>query len=206
MYLVHSRIIAVAAALVVSAGLTSCSAYNRYEHGKPDQVMETEARLQQAGFHRIPIDTPEQNGAVAQLALYQLNRYDSVKGSVFWYADPTICKCLYQGDLQAYLRYEGSLQQDKDIAEYMNDTEPDQLAYLGYFESFPPPSMFGPVWPPFFVVLPGPGGAIRPIYRGPGVIHSRGGGGWGGGPIHMHGGSGGGNSIGRGGGRSGGHR
>ena len=177
--------------IAIAVSLISCSTYSHYEESKPDKVMETEARLAQAGFKRVSIETPDQNGAVAQLALYQINRYDSAKGSVFWYADPTICQCLYQGDLAAYQRYEGTLEQDKDIADYMNDTQPDQVANLGYFgETFPPPSMFGPVWPPFFVV-PGPGSPVHSV------------GGHGGSPIHMHH-PGGGRSIGHGSGH--GHR
>jgi len=196
----RSRIITLVAALAAIAAASSCSAYKHYQASRPATVMELEGRLEQAGFRRVPIETPDQNGAVAQLALYQLNRYDSAKGSIFWYADPTICKCLYQGDLQAYLRYEGTLEQERDIAAYMNDTEPEQVANLGYFgESFPAPLMFGRAWPIFIVpgpiiAAPGPGGP-HPIggpghgifpKGGGGGIHMRGGGGHGG--IHSRGG------------------
>lgn len=155
----------------------SCSAYTDFQESRPANVAKVEARLEDAGFHQISISTPEQNGAVAQLPLHRLNRYDSKQGSVFWYADPTVCKCLYQGDQDAYARYEGIVEQEKDTAEYLNDTRPYQVASLEAFgDSFPTPTMFGPMWPIF--IIPPPGGVVQV------------GGGPGGGPIHVHGGPG----------------
>jgi hypothetical protein len=169
----------------------SCSVYNDYQASRPENVTKVEARLDQAGFRKVSIETPAQDGAVAQLPLHQLNRYDSAKGSVFWYADPTVCRCLYQGDLQAYMRYTGILQQENDTAEYVNDTQPEQVAYLGSFgETFPRPLIFGPAGPIF--VIPPPGGAFH---------HP--GGGLGGGIRGIGGGGGG---FFHGGGHGGGHR
>lgn len=148
---------------VLLALVASCSLYDNYEANEPSSVLETEARLVKAGFRRVPIDTPEQNGAVAQLPMHRLNRYQSATGSVFWYADPTICQCLYEGDQTSYETYAGILQQEHDTAEYINDVEPEQLAYLSPFGyAFPPPVFFG-TWPV--------------------LIHS-------GGPFHSTGGSG----------------
>src|ERR1700693_2001421 len=153
----------------------ACSALDDYKESQPPNVARMETRMEQAGFHKISIETPEQNGAVEQLPLHKLNRYDSAKGSVYWYADPTVCKCLYSGDQQDYVRYVGILEQENDTAEYINDTQPDQVAYLSPFgETFPPPTMFGAGWP-VLIVVPGPIGVIHPV------------GGGGGGPIHMHG-------------------
>src|SRR5580700_2974956 len=84
-------------ALMLCALAASCSIYSDHEQSKPANVLKLEARLVQAGFHRVAIETPQQDGAVAELPLHRLNRYDSAQGSVFWYADPTICHCLYQG-------------------------------------------------------------------------------------------------------------
>ena len=162
----------------------SCSALDDYKASQPPNVARMETRMEQAGFRKISIETPEQNGAVEQLPLHKLNRYDSAKGSVFWYADPTVCKCLYQGDLEAYQRYQGLVEQENDTADYMNDTQPQQVAYLSLFgDDFPRPTLFGPIGP-VIVFLPPPA-AVHPIGGG------FGGGGFGGG-IHGIGGSGGG--------------
>jgi hypothetical protein len=171
-------------ASVILGVAVSCSLYENHEANNPANVMEVEARLVKAGFHRVPIDTPEQNGAVAQLAMHRLNRYQSASGSVFWYADPAICHCLYEGDQTAYENYAGLLQQEHDIAEYVNDVEPEQVAYLSPFGyAFPPPVLFG-AWP---LMVPGDG-AIRSAGRP------------GGGVFSHHGHGGGGHSIGHGGG------
>ncbi len=187
------RPIAIVALLIVS----SCSLYQDYQASSPAKIMETEARLVKAGFERVPIQTPEQGGAVEQLPLHRLNRYDSVEGSVFWYADPTVCSCLYEGDQAAYERYAGELQQEHDTAEYMNEQAPAQLVNLSPFGyAFPAPLIFRtwPVWipPRGGGVHSTGGGGIQPKSggsNGGGGVKSSGGGG---GPIHSHGSGGGG--------------
>jgi hypothetical protein len=157
----------------------SCSLYNDYEASRPAHVMELESRLVQAGFRRVPIETPEQNGAVAELPLHRLNRYQSADGSVFWYADPTVCQCLYEGDQKAYERYAGLLEQEHDTAEYINDERPAQVASLSPFGyAFPPPVIIGG-WP---VTIHG--GGVTSKGGGGGGVHSRGGGNGGG--VHRH--------------------
>ncbi len=158
----------------------SCSVYNDYEANRPANVMKLESRLEQAGFRKISIETPEQDGAVAQLPLHRLNRYQSAAGSVFWYADPTVCQCLYEGDQKAYERYAGLLEQENDTAEYMNDERPEQVAYLSPFGyAFPPPLILGG-WP---VMIPG-GGYVHSVGSGGSSIRPRSSGG---GPA-VHGG------------------
>ena len=185
------RLILICAILALAA---SCSLYKDYEASEPANVMELEARLVRAGFRRVPIETPEQNGAVAELPMHRLNRYQAATGSVFWYADPTVCKCLYVGDQQAYDTYAGILQQEHDTAEYINDVQPEQIAGLGPFGyAFPPPLLFGG-WPLM-------------IHSG-GPFHSAGGSGGGGSGVTSKGSGGGGvgiHSRGRGGGGHGHH-
>lgn len=173
------------AAMLSVAG--SCSSYKNYEASRPANVMQTESRLTKAGFRMVPIETPDQNGAVAQLPMHQLNRYDSAKGSVYWYLDPTVCQCLYEGDPVAYENYVALQQQENDTAEYVNDTNPNQVVNLTPFGyAFPPPLLLG-AWP---VIVPGGGGAVAsnggrggsPFHsagsgRGHGGISGRGGGG-----------------------------
>jgi len=170
---------------VILALAASCSLYDNHRANEPSTVLETEARLVKAGFRRVPIETPDQNGAVAQLPMHRLNRYQSASGSVFWYADPTVCRCLYEGDQTTYETYAGILQQEHDTAEYINDVEPEQLAYLSPFGyAFPPPVFFG-AWPVFIHN----GGPFHSAGGGGGTgIHSRGHGGHGG--ISGHGGGG----------------
>jgi hypothetical protein len=167
---------------IILALAASCSLYDNYEAGQPSTVLDTEARLVKAGFKRVSIETPDQSGAVAQLPMHRLNRYQSATGSVFWYADPTICQCLYEGDQTTYETYAAILQQEHDTAEYINDVEPEQLAYLSPFGyAFPPPVLFG-AWP----VIIHSGGPINSAGGGGTAVTSKGSGGHGIG-IHSHG-------------------
>ncbi len=189
----------------ICGNVLACSIYADHVTNRPANVMAMETRLVQAGFRRVPIETPEQNGAVAQLPMHRLNRYESASGNVYWYADPTVCSCLYEGDQRAYETYAGQLQQEHDLAQYVNDVQPEQVAYLSPFGyAFPPPLLLGG-WP---VLVPG--GPIHPVgppHGGPPVQPHPGGGGvtshpGHGGGITSHGHGGGGHSI---GGHGGGH-
>src|SRR5271167_2696325 len=71
-------------ASVIFTLAASCSLYETYQAEQPANILELESRLVKACFNRVPIETPEQNGAVAELPLYRLNRYQSASGSVYW--------------------------------------------------------------------------------------------------------------------------
>jgi hypothetical protein len=196
--------------IYIIAIASSCSLYDGYQAEQPANIMELESRLVTAGFNRVPIETPEQNDAVASLPLHRLNRYQSAAGSVYWYADPTICSCLYEGDQKAYDSYAGLLQQEHDTAEYINDVQPEQVAGLSPFGyAFPSPILFGG-WPVIvhhdgFFHSPG-GGSSSGGHGGGGSGVTSKSSGNGGGAIHSHSHSGGGHSFGHAGGHGGGHR
>ena len=158
---------------------SSCSMYQDYESKRPENIRKTESLLDQAGFRKVTIETPDQHGAVSALPLYRLNRYESASGNVYWYADPDLCTCLYEGDEGAYGRYAMLMQQEQDTAEYIENTDQQQLGMLGSFGyAFPPPLIFAGAWPAF-------------VPAGGGGGHGGGGGGFGHPGGHGHGGGGG---------------
>src|ERR1700683_757774 len=162
-------------AVAIAAMLSSCSLYKDYQSTRPAYILETEAKLEQAGFHRVAIETPAQNGAVIALPLYRLNSYRSANGSVYWYADPRICSCLYEGDQSAFNRYSGMIQQEEDTARYASESDPNQVAPLGAFgESFPPPFFWGG-WPVFVPSDRSGGGGGGGPWGHPGGHHGGGG-------------------------------
>jgi hypothetical protein len=152
----------------------SCAAYKDYAMNQPSQVTETESELAQAGFRKVPIETSEQHSAVAELHLNRLNQYESGEGKVFWYADPKLCKCLFEGDQAAYDRYADALKQQSDTADYAKSAQPQEVADLSPFgDAFPTP-LAG--WP---MVIDLGGGAIQTAgggYGGSGGALSRAGG------------------------------
>src|SRR5271169_5169354 len=102
----------------ISALAASCAVYHDYAMNQASQVTETESELARAGFRKVPIETSQQNSAVAELRLRRLNQYESTEGKVFWYADPTGCKCLFEGNQAAYERYAEAVKQQSDTAAY----------------------------------------------------------------------------------------
>lgn len=175
----------------ISAVVGSCAAYNDYLAKRPAKVMETESQLTQAGFRKVAIQTADQHSAVAGLQLERLNQYQSADGRIFWYADPKLCQCLFEGDQVAHDHYEELLKTQSDTAEYANSGRPQEVEDLSSFgDTFPTPVQG---WP-FVIYL---GGPISPVgvagtgSRG-GAISSAGGFGVGAGVIQLGGGGSGG--------------
>jgi hypothetical protein len=139
-----------------SALAASCAVFHDSASNQSSQVTATEAALSQAGFRKVPIETSQENTAVAELRLNRVNQYESSDGKVFWYADPKLCKCLFEGNEAAYNRYADALKQQSDTADYAKSTQPQEVADLSPFgDAFPTP-LAG--WP---MVIDLGGGAVQ---------------------------------------------
>ena len=68
-----------------------------YQASKPETVRKTEAMLSDAGFTAIKVDTDEKGGLVEDLPPYEIRSYKAESGAVYWYYDPDICLCVYEG-------------------------------------------------------------------------------------------------------------
>ncbi|MHB8384616.1 MAG: hypothetical protein ACYDC3_20030 [Candidatus Binataceae bacterium] len=176
----HGAIFSIACAIVFAAA--GCSLYQHYKASRPAAVAETESALAEAGFGRMEADYPDQLQMVEGLPSYSMHSYPTPNGNVYWYYDPGTCGCVFEGNAEAFRKYQWELTQQNDIASYVADSEDDDVASLNALnESMFPPSLY----------LLGMG----PIVGGGFFSHGHGGG-WGG----HHGGFGG-----RGGGFGGGH-
>ena len=183
----YKRFIVVLLALIVS----SCALYRRYEASKPETVRKTEAMLSDAGFTKIKVETDDQGGLVEDLPPNEIRKYSAQSGAVYWYYDPDICVCVYEGHQGDYDRYQVAQRQESDTAQYAEQSDDEQVASLNALNgTFFPPPIF---WIGGFAPVPHFGGG--------------GGGGHGGGHGgHFGGGHGGGGGGHGGGGHGGGHR
>jgi hypothetical protein len=197
----RSILIALAAASIAPG----CSVYKHYQAAKPENVQKTEAMLTDAGFHTIQIDnsSSEQAGLAANLPTYELRQYAASSGSVYWYYDPDICSCVFEGDQAAFNSYQMAQQQRHDIAEYASQSQDQEVASLNALNG----RMF-----PLPILWLGSGGFYSGFFHGGGIGHGGGGlgGGGRGGGTHIGGGrstgGGGGGGGHGGGGHGGGHR
>jgi hypothetical protein len=193
----HKRFIVVLLALIVSG----CALYRRYEASKPETVRKTEAMLADAGFTTIKVETDDQGGLVEDLPPDEIREYSAQSGAVYWYYDPDICVCVYEGHQGDYDRYQMAQRQESDTAQYAAQSNDEQVASLNALNGafFPPPIFwFGGFAPPPHFGGGGHGGGHEGGEGGHEGGHRGQGGGRGGG----HGGARGGG----GGGRGGGHR
>jgi hypothetical protein len=169
-----------ALAFVLAVLASGCSIYRHYEASKPDNVRKTEAMLTDAGFSTIKIDNDDKTGLVEDLPSDQIYTYKAQSGTVYWYYDPDICLCVYEGHQGEFDRYQEALQHENDAAQYAAQSEDEQVASLNALNGglFPPPLFWIGGAAPIFV-----GGE-----HGGGHFGSRGGGGFGGGHGGFHGG------------------
>ena len=171
-------------------------------------VRDTEAKLEDAGFTKVLVDTPSED--LAQLPTFKLNQYQTASSMVFWYYDPDYCRCLFEGNQAEADRY--------DLAQYQENETEESVAQQGLMASafngaVPSPFFWGGwgAWYGYGVGYYGGSGG----YRGGGLHNPKlgggtgKGGGLGGGGRHIGGGGhgfGGGRGFGHGGvGHSGGH-
>ena len=129
--------------LVVLLALTlcDCALYRDYEASKPETVRKTEARLSDAGFTTIKVDTDEKGGLVEDLPPHEIRSYKAESGAVYWYYDPDICLCVYEGHQSEYDRYQMAQRQESDTAQYAAQSDDEQVASLNALNGgfFPPP-------------------------------------------------------------------
>lgn len=84
-----------AAGVLLAASLAACSG----------RVAEKEDLLAAAGFQFRPADTPERVAALHRLPAHHFVRQVRNGQTVWIYADPTVCGCLYAGNDAAYATY-----------------------------------------------------------------------------------------------------
>ena len=182
-------------------------------------VRGTEAKLDDAGFTKVPVDVPSED--LEQLPTFTLNGYQSASGRVFWYYDPDYCQCLYEGTAAENERYQIALQHQNDLADYeeseSGESASQQALMASAFNGAVPTPFFWGGWGAWYGSgigyyrggshgSGGSGGGHNPNPGGGGHHHGQGGGSGGGG--HGGGNHGGGGGLGGhlgGGGGLGGH-
>jgi uncharacterized membrane protein YgcG len=173
--------------VLLALTLSDCAIYRRYEASKPETVRKTEAMLSDAGFATIKVETDDQGGLVEDLPPDEIRQYSAQSGVVYWYYDPDICVCVYEGHQGDYDRYQMAQRQESDTAQYAAQSDDEQVASLNALNGtfFPPPI--------FWI------GGVAPIphFGGGGGGHGGGHGGFGGGRGGGHGGARGGGGGGR---------
>src|SRR6202162_341904 len=172
-------VFAVLLALIIS----DCAIYRQYQASKPETVRKTEAMLSDAGFTAIKVDTEEKGGLVEDLPPYEIRSYKAESGAVYWYYDPDICLCVYEGHQADYDRHQMAQRQESDTAQYAAQSNDEQVASLNALNGgfFPPPIFWIGGGAPVFIGGGHGGGRFGGGHGGFGGGHGGFGGGHGGG-------------------------
>jgi hypothetical protein len=92
--------------LILAAALGGCAAIERQEAATgQQQAADTEKLLSAAGFRIIPADSTERQHDLATLPPRRIVTHRRGARTVYVYADPQGCGCLYVGAPGAYAKY-----------------------------------------------------------------------------------------------------
>jgi hypothetical protein len=119
----------------------SCSALQRHHDAKPEVIRQTEAALSDAGFRAIGIDTSDHASLASTLPPHEIRSYGAQSRTVYWYYDPDLCGCLYEGDQPSFDRYQLAMRQQHDTEIYASESRDEEVASLNAINGgiFPPP-------------------------------------------------------------------
>ena len=104
-----------AAAMLMTVAVAACASFQETPAQRAQRI---DPVLSAAGFQVVQANTPKKQSIFANLPPLQMNYYVAKDGkSRYWFADPYECNCVYQGDAQAYQRYQNLRLQQKMIKE-----------------------------------------------------------------------------------------
>ena len=132
-------------AMLSAVMLAGCEASRRYEAPPAEKAEVTEAMLSEAGFRTIKVDPSEHVGLVSDLAPHEIGSYHAPSGTVYWYYDPGICSCVYEGRQDEFYDYQMLVRQQNDTAQYVADSDDTEISSLYTLNPtyFPPPIFWG---------------------------------------------------------------
>ena len=103
--------------IVFSLGLCACGL----------AVSNTEYLLSQAGFRKIPADTPQRAEHLQTVAAHKLIRRKSDGNAYYVYADPDYCQCMYVGSETAYATYKTLVRQQDEAMALQEERESEHV-------------------------------------------------------------------------------
>jgi hypothetical protein len=114
-------------------------------------VVQKEDMLAAAGFSFRPANTPRAAVALKALPAHRFVRRVRNGQTVWIYADPTICGCLYAGNDAAYQRFRQEVFQKQIADEQSEAALMNQNAALEQNAMMMDWSVWGP-WAPYYIV------------------------------------------------------
>ena len=87
-------------------------------------LSDKESLLTQAGFRKLPADTPKRVEHMQTIAPHKLIRRTADGKPYYVFADPSNCKCLLVGSESAYAKYKTLVQQQDAV--YLQEERQDE--------------------------------------------------------------------------------
>ena len=96
------------------------------------RAQRLEPLLSQAGFTVVPADTPARVEKLNDIKPLKVSYFSHNSKSLYWFADPYVCHCVFRGTEQNYELYQ-RLTQEQERAETLDDyaTQQTYMEYMG---------------------------------------------------------------------------
>ena len=128
------RLLVRLAVIVIAISLVPACTY--FKRKDADQV---ESTLAAAGFRMKSADTPQRLAKLESLPVRKLVPMQREGETVYVYADPDFCKCLYVGRQENYDRYRRMAIEKQIAQEHVEAAEMNESAAMDW-------GMWGPFW------------------------------------------------------------
>jgi hypothetical protein len=117
-----------AASGLMILAIAACSALQETPAQKAHRI---DSLLAAAGFKMATADSPKKQEIFASLPPLKMHYYVAKDGKArYWFADPYECNCVYEGDAQAYQRYQNLRIQQQLVREEEETAELNQDAAM----------------------------------------------------------------------------
>jgi hypothetical protein len=90
-------------------------------------VRNTETLLAQAGFKKVPADTPRRAEHLETMRAHRLIKRTSDGKTYYVYGDPQYCKCLYVGSESAYATYRTLVRSQEEAMALQEEREAESV-------------------------------------------------------------------------------
>ncbi len=120
--------------------IAACASFQETPAQKAQRI---DPVLSAAGFHLVPADSQKKQEISASMPPLTMHYYMAKDGKPrYWFADPYVCNCVYEGDEKAYQRYQNLRLQQKLVKEEERAAELNQDAAMQM-------NMYDPVFYPY---------------------------------------------------------
>jgi hypothetical protein len=100
-----------------------------------ERAQRLEPMLAQAGFRRVPANTPARQQKLSDMTSLRINYMPQNGKSSYWFADPYVCQCLYVGNEKNFEQFKQLKQANQEEQAQEVTDMAEQTKYQEFMNS-----------------------------------------------------------------------